>query len=162
MTGWAGIVSAVGVLIAIVAPASAAPPLIDVPAIAARVLPAVVSITTRHIDREPSQAPVLRRGLGSGVIVDRRGKIVTKHHVIEAAEQIKITLPDERVFIAKLIGTDPVTDVAVIRIAADRLPVARLASSDHVRVGAPVVAIGNPPWIATPSSSPSSSRFVRG
>ena len=68
----------------------------DVPGVAARLIPAVVSITTRHIHRDPEQEPVLRRGLGSGVIVDRRGYVVTNHHVVENAEQIKVTLPDAR------------------------------------------------------------------
>jgi serine protease Do len=138
-----------GVLVFAIATAAwAAPPgLMNVPAIAAKVLPAVVSITTRHIHREPSEAPVLRRGLGSGVIVDRRGYIVTNHHVIEDAEQIKVTLPDERVFTARLVGADPVTDLAVVKIDATKLPVATLGDSDALRVGEPVIAIGNPLWI---------------
>jgi serine protease Do len=119
----------------------------DVPAIVAKVLPAVVSITTRHIHREPSQAPVVRRGLGSGVIVDRRGYIVTNHHVIEDAEQIKVTLPDERVFSGRLVGADPVTDLAVLKIDGSRLPVAALADAGRLRVGESVIAIGNPLWI---------------
>jgi serine protease Do len=90
---------------------------------------------------------VLRRGLGSGVIVDRRGYIVTNHHVIEDAEQIKVTLPDERVFTARLVGADPVTDLAVLKIDGARLPVAALADSGRLRVGEPVIAIGNPLWI---------------
>ena len=127
--------------------ASAAPRFADVPAIVARVLPAVVSITTRHIHRDGAEAPVLRRGLGSGVIVDARGYIVTNHHVIEDAEQIKVTLPDERVFVARLIGTDPVTDLAVLKVDGAKLPVATLGDSSRLRVGEPVVAIGNPLWI---------------
>ena len=126
----------------------AAPPArMDVPAIVAKVVPAVVSITTRHIHRQPSQAPVLRRGLGSGVIVDRRGYIVTNHHVVEDADQIKVTLPDERVFSAQLIGADPVTDLAVLKIDGVRLPVAAFANVGKLRVGQPVIAIGNPLWI---------------
>jgi serine protease Do len=135
-------------VLAITPAAWAAPPgRIDVSAIVAKVLPAVVSITTRHIHREPSQAPVLRRGLGSGVIVDRRGYIVTNHHVIEDAEQIKVTLPDERVFSGRLVGADPVTDLAVLKIDGSRLPVAALADAGRLRVGEPVIAIGNPLWI---------------
>ena len=133
---------------AVTAMAGAAPPRgSDVPAIVAKVLPAVVSITTRHIHREPAQAPVLRRGLGSGVIVDRRGYIVTNYHVIEDAEQMKVTLPDERVYSARLVGADPVTDLAVLKIDGARLPVATLAEAGRLRVGEPVVAIGNPLWI---------------
>ena len=120
---------------------------LDVPAIVAKVLPAVVSITTRHIHREAAQAPVLRRGLGSGVIVDRHGHIVTNHHVVEDAEQIKVTLVDGRVFAARLVGTDPVTDLAVVKIDGRKLPVAALGKSDGLRVGEAVIAIGNPLWI---------------
>ena len=129
------------------APASAAPPIVDVPTIVARVLPAVVSITTRHIHRDAEQNQSLSRGLGSGVIVDRRGFIVTNHHVVEEADQIKVTLPDARTFTAKLVGADPVTDLAVIKIDGTNLPVAILGDSGRVRVGEPVVAIGNPLWI---------------
>ena len=130
-------------------PASAAPPSrgVDVPGIVAKVLPTVVSITTRQTVREASQPPLLRRGLGSGVIVDRRGYIVTNHHVIADAEQIKVTLPDERVFSARVVGSDPVTDLAVVQIDGARLPVAMLATRDHLRIGEPVIAIGNPLWI---------------
>ncbi len=128
------------------APAIGAPA-VDVTAAVERVLPAVVSVTTRHIHREPAQAPVLRRGLGSGVIVDRRGYVVTNHHVIEDAEQIKVTLPDGRVFAARLVGADPVTDLAVLKIDGTKLPVATLGNSGALRVGQPVIAIGNPLWI---------------
>ena len=119
----------------------------DVPAIVAKVLPAVVSITTRQTVRDAAQPSLLRRGLGSGVIVDRRGYIVTNHHVVEDAEQIKVTLPDERVFTARVVGADPVTDLAVVKIEGPRLPVATLASRDRLRIGEPVIAIGNPLWI---------------
>jgi serine protease Do len=81
------------------------------------------------------------------VIVDRRGYIVTNNHVIEDAEQIKVTLPDERVFSARLIGADPVTDLAVLKIDGTRFPVATLADAGNLRVGEPVIAIGNPLWI---------------
>jgi serine protease Do len=139
--------AAVGVVGAITAAAPAAPPDVDVPAIVARVVPAVVSITTRHVHREPAEAPVLRRGLGSGVIVDRRGYVVTNHHVVEGADQIKVTLPDERAFIARLLGSDPVNDIAVLKIDGPRLPVATFGRSARLRVGEPVIAIGNPLWI---------------
>ena len=139
---------AVLLVVAVTPTAGATPPgRIDIPAIVAKVLPAVVSITTRHIHREPSQASVIRRGLGSGVIVDARGYIVTNHHVIEDAEQIKVTMPDERVFSARLIGADPVTDLAVLKIEGVRLPVATIAEGGRLRIGEPVIAIGNPLWI---------------
>ena len=138
---------ATALLFATTVVADASPRSTDIPAIVAKVLPAVVSITTRQTVRDTPQAPLLRRGLGSGVIVDSRGYIVTNHHVIEDAEDIKVTLPDERVFSARVVGTDPVTDLAVVRIDGARLPVATLASGDRLRIGDPVVAIGNPLWI---------------
>ena len=139
--------AAVSLLEWLPAAATAAPPIMDVPRIVARVVPSVVSITTRHIHRDAEQGAALRRGLGSGVIVDRNGYIVTNHHVIEEADQIKVTLPDTRTFMARLVGADPVTDLAVLKIDGKNLPVAVLGDSSRVRVGEPVVAIGNPLWI---------------
>ena len=136
--------AALGVLNATVAVGA---PAVDVAAIVARVLPSVVSITTRHLHQGAAREPILIRGLGSGVIVDRRGFILTNHHVIEDVEQIKVTLADERVFTARLVGADPTTDLAVVKIDGANLPVARLGDSDRLRVGELVIAIGNPLWI---------------
>ena len=69
-----------------------------VPAMVARVLPAVVSITTRQIERDQFAQPVVTPGLGSGIIVDRRGYILTNHHVIQEVEDIRVALADERTF----------------------------------------------------------------
>ncbi len=85
------------------------------------------------------------QSLGSGVIVDAaEGYILTNNHVIQHAQEISVTLRDGRRFAAKLVGTDPDTDVAVIRIAAENLSALPLANSDGLRVGDFVVAIGNP------------------
>jgi serine protease Do len=119
----------------------------DVAGVAARVLPAVVSITTRHLHEDSPERRVLRRGLGSGVIVDRRGFVLTNHHVVEGAEVIKVALPDGRAFTGRLVGADPATDLAVVKIDGERLPVAVLGDSARLRVGEPVIAIGNPLWI---------------
>jgi len=81
---------------------------------------------------------------GSGFIVDRDGLIVTNNHVVDGAEEIKVTLSDQREFDAKLVGQDPDTDLALIKIEADDLPVVKFADSDEVRVGDPVIAVGNP------------------
>jgi serine protease Do len=113
----------------------------------ARVLPAVVSITTRQIERDQLDRPVVTPGLGSGIIVDRRGYILTNDHLIEGVEQIKVALADERTFRATLVGRDPFTDLAVLRIEGTNLPVAALGDSDRVVIGETVVAIGNPLWI---------------
>jgi serine protease Do len=83
-------------------------------------------------------------GVGSGVIVDRDGYILTNNHVIKDADEIKVTLPDKKVYKGKVIGTDPRTDLAVIKITASGLPVIRLGNSDDLKVGDRVIAIGNP------------------
>jgi S1-C subfamily serine protease len=118
-----------------------------VPAMVARVLPAVVSITTRQIERDQFNQPVPKRGLGSGVIVDRRGYVLTNNHVVEGAERIKVTLPDQRAFRAALVGRDPFSDLAVLKIDAKNLPVATLGDSAKLLVGETVVAIGSPLWL---------------
>lgn len=128
-----------------------------------RVTPAVVNIATqgRVLVRENPllNDPFFRRffnlpgmpreqrtqSLGSGVIVDaENGYIITNNHVIDKAEEIAVTLRDGRRFSAELVGTDPATDVAVIRIRANGLTAVKLADSDALRVGDFVVAIGNP------------------
>ena len=83
-------------------------------------------------------------GLGSGVIVTADGFILTNNHVVEGADELKITLADDRDFIAKVIGTDPKTDIAVLKIDAKDLPTVTLADSDKLRVGDVVFAVGNP------------------
>ena len=87
-----------------------------------------------------------RQGLGSGVIVDTDGYILTNNHVVAEADEIMVRLADGREFKAKVVGTDPPTDIAVIRIDAKavRLPVAPLGNSDKVEVGDLVLAIGSP------------------
>ena len=93
----------------------------------------------------PQQQPERRRsGLGSGVIITTDGYILTNHHVIDGAEQIKVDLNDNRTLDAKLVGSDPPSDLAVLKIDATNLPVLALGDSDKVRVGDVVLAIGNP------------------
>jgi Do/DeqQ family serine protease len=96
-------------------------------------------------DRLPQQVPEERRsGLGSGVIISTDGYILTNHHVIDGAEQIKVDLNDNRTLDAKVVGSDPPSDLAVLKIDATNLPVLALGDSDKVRVGDVVLAIGNP------------------
>ena len=127
-----------------------------------RVTPTVVNISTesrvvarhpllddplfRHFFGDSRRAPErAKRGLGSGTIIDaKQGYIVTNHHVIEQADNIRVTLHDGRRFEAKVIGADPEADVAVIKIKPERLTAIPLADSDKLRVGDFVVAIGNP------------------
>ncbi|HKO42092.1 MAG TPA: Do family serine endopeptidase [Pyrinomonadaceae bacterium] len=96
-------------------------------------------------DRVPQQRPEQRRsGLGSGVIISTDGYILTNHHVVDGAEQIKVDLNDNRTLDAKVVGSDPPSDLAVLKIDATNLPVLALGDSDKVRVGDVVLAIGNP------------------
>jgi serine protease Do len=83
-------------------------------------------------------------GLGSGVIIDSAGYVLTNYHVVRDATQIDVFLPDGRGFAGQVIGTDPQSDLAVIRVEAEDLPVAPLGDSHTLRVGQQVIAIGNP------------------
>lgn len=85
-----------------------------------------------------------QQGLGSGVIIDEEGYIITNDHVISGAGKITAILSDGRRFKAEVQGSDPRSDIAVIKIKADNLPVAKLGDSDYIRTGEWVVAIGNP------------------
>ncbi len=86
-----------------------------------------------------------RHSLGSGVIVDKRGYILTNNHVIERADEIEVRLSDKRKFKATVVGKDPKTDLAVIKVdAAENLPVAKLGDSGKIRIAEWVMAIGNP------------------
>ncbi len=113
----------------------------------------VVSIASARFVRQrlpfPWFAPGANRelkieGLGSGVIVSEDGYILTNNHVVEGADELTVIMSDERELKARVIGTDPKTDVAVIKIDAINLPVATLADSDKLRVGDIVFAVGNP------------------
>ena len=92
-------------------------------------------------DQGPGEA---QAGLGSGVIVSSSGYILTNNHVVEGADEIEVVLNDTRKTRAKVIGTDPDTDLAILKIELDKLPVIVLGNSDELQVGDPVLAIGNP------------------
>ncbi len=92
-------------------------------------------------DQNPGEA---QAGLGSGVIVSSSGYILTNNHVVEGADEIEVVLNDTRKTRAKVIGTDPDTDLAILKIDLDKLPVIVLGNSDDLQVGDPVLAIGNP------------------
>jgi len=136
--------------------------------VAAFVKPAVVNISSTKTIKTPGfrspffDDPFFRRffgddfghfgqpreykqsGLGSGVIVDKEGYILTNNHVIKDADEIKIKLSDKREFKGKVIGTDSKTDLAVIKINSNHLPVLKLGDSDKLKVGETVIAVGNP------------------
>ncbi len=84
------------------------------------------------------------QGLGSGVIVDEKGYVLTNNHVVKDVDSVVVTLADGRTAEAKVIGSDPDTDLAVLKVKLDKLPVIRLGSSQKLRVGDIVLAIGNP------------------
>ena len=125
---------------------------------AARVAaPAVVSInTSKNAHKNPSandpwfkffygdQGEESQGGLGSGVIVSSDGYILTNNHVVEGADEIEVVLNDSRHQIAKVVGTDPDSDLAVLKITLDKLPTIVLGNSDNIQVGDQVLAIGNP------------------
>ena len=115
-----------------------------VPAVVAKVKPAVVNIATRQLSYDALLRPVPAQGIGSGVIFDARGYVLTNHHVVEGAQQIRVILPDGRAFPGKLVGADPLTDLAVVKIDGRDLPTARLGDSSKLEVGETVIAIGNP------------------
>jgi serine protease Do len=133
--------------------------------VAEQVGPAVVNITTQQEARSDFQHPRTggpfddfferffggpipqqrRTSLGSGVIVDPQGYIITNNHVIERADEIEVQLSDDKVFQATVVGSDPETDMAVIKIESeDTLPYASLGDSDAMAVGEWVLAMGNP------------------
>lgn len=111
--------------------------------------PAVVKIATTEktvVDHFFAGRIVQKReGIGSGVIIDEDGHVLTNNHVIARATEIKVFLPQRRdPYRGRIVGRDPFTDLAVIRISGKELPVARLGDSDKLRVGQYVIAIGNP------------------
>ena len=121
---------------------------------ARRAAPAVVSITasklaTRNPHRDRwsrlfEQPDTLQQGLGSGVIVSAEGYLLTNSHVVAGATDIEVQLADGRQARAKLVGLDPETDVAVLKIELDRLPVIAFGDAESLQVGDAVLAIGNP------------------
>src|SRR6185436_17122647 len=146
-------------------PAGPAGPVVSYADVVSRVSPAVITIHSELRVRAPQQYPFLddpmfrqffgdrlpqqvpeqrRSGLGSGVIISTDGYILTNHHVVDGAEQIKVDLNDNRTLDAKVVGSDPPSDLAVLKIDASNLPVLALGDSDKVRVGDVVLAIGNP------------------
>jgi Do/DeqQ family serine protease len=127
-----------------------------------RATPSVVNIFTSKEIRAPRHPllndPLFRRffgeqfpdeaqrasSLGSGVIVSASGYVLTNYHVVEAADEIEVALPDGKKLLAKVVGNDPDTDLAVLRVSAEGLPAISFGSSEALRVGDIVLAIGNP------------------
>jgi len=97
----------------------------------------------RQNQNQPKEMP-MQEASGSGVIISNDGYIVTNNHVVEGSSEIEVTLNDKRTFKAKVIGTDPNTDIALIKIDATDLPVIVFGNSDSLKVGEWVLAVGNP------------------
>ncbi|MBQ7567976.1 trypsin-like peptidase domain-containing protein [bacterium] len=128
----------------------------SIPDAVAKVSPAVVTIDTTTVRRVYERGRLglpaystrimeIPQGMGTGVIVSSDGQIVTNNHVINGAKTINVTLSDRRQFVAKVLGTDRMNDIAILKINDDApLPVAELSSSDDVRIGEWVATIGNP------------------
>jgi serine protease Do len=137
-------------------PASAAQVNLSFAPVARQVQPAVVNIFTARVVRQRQQMspffsvfdsqPRVENSLGSGVIVDAAGLVITNNHVVQGADQILVALADRREFPAKLVFAEPRLDLALLKIepAGAALPVARLGDSDRAQVGDLVLAIGNP------------------
>ena len=149
-----GSTGTISILEAPAAPTGASPTPGSFSAAVRQAAPAVVSINTsaRHPaandpwfrfffgDRGEQQ----QTGLGSGVIMSPEGYVLTNNHVVEGADEIEVVLPDARRTSAKVIGTDPESDLAVLKISLDKQPVMTLGNSDQLQVGDQVLAIGNP------------------
>lgn len=112
-----------------------------------RALPSVVSIASRRIAEGEFNKRAPSAAIGSGVIVDAQGYILTNEHVIRGAAAIKVTLTDGRTFRGVLVGADRFTDLAVVKIEGTDLKALRLGDASRLRIGDPVVAIGSPLWI---------------
>lgn len=131
--------------------------------IAERVSPSVVTITSEHVFKHPGMEQfkgfqdmlpkelwggqdreMRSTSLGSGIIISEDGYIITNNHVVEKGENIEVQLPDRQVYEAEIIGTDPKTDIALIKIDAKNLSPINMGDSDKIRVGEWVLAIGSP------------------
>ncbi|HQJ47019.1 MAG TPA: trypsin-like peptidase domain-containing protein, partial [Ignavibacteriaceae bacterium] len=122
--------------------------------VAEKVTPAIVQINVVSERENPhkdffffpfdNQIPKEQQGSGSGIIISDDGYILTNNHVVENATKVSVGLADKRTFSAKVVGTDPLTDLAVVKIDAEKLTSAYLGDSDNLKVGQWVMAIGNP------------------
>ncbi len=124
---------------------SAATPLPDIATVVAEVRPSVTAINTEVITYDIFNRPFTQQGAGSGWIIDaENGLIVTNNHVVEGARSITVTLADGRTISANIVGTDALSDLAVLKIDADNLISAKIGNSSALVVGNWLVAIGNP------------------
>ncbi|WP_188190148.1 S1C family serine protease [Nonomuraea sp. SYSU D8015] len=131
------------------APSAAAPAVVpatsavNAPAILAKIEPSIVTVRTRSIGVNSFLEPVAEQGTGTGFVIGADGLIATNNHVVQGAQTVTVTLRDGRTLAAKVLRSDPAADLAVLRVNAEDLPVAPLGDSSTLRVGDPVIAIGN-------------------
>ncbi|MGP3910173.1 S1C family serine protease [Nonomuraea sp. 10N515B] len=128
-------------------PAAAVPAVsgaaVNAPAILATIEPSIVTVRTRSVGVNALMEPVAEQGTGTGFVLAAGGLIATNNHVVEGAQAITVTLRDGRTLTAKVLRNDPAADLAVLRVNATGLPVAPLGDSSTLKVGDPVIAIGN-------------------
>ncbi len=108
-----------------------------------RLSESVVSIDSVRVTRDFRYGLVPIEGKGSGLIIDRKGYVITNNHVIDEATRVQIHLKDGRTFLGEVVGSDSSTDIAVIKVDADNLPAASLGDSEKLKVGQIALAIGN-------------------
>jgi len=108
-----------------------------------RLSESVVSIDSVRVTRDFRYGLVPIEGKGSGLIIDRKGYVITNNHVIDGATRVQVHLKDGRTFLGEVVGSDASTDIAVIKVEADNLPAASLGDSEKLKVGQIALAIGN-------------------
>jgi serine protease Do len=116
----------------------------DVIAAIQKVSPAVVTVATLKVIRENFFDTIPLRGLGSGIIFDSNGGILTNHHIVDDADRVEVVTTDGKKFHGDVLGSDATADVAVVRVDGENLPAVKLGDSDKIVVGQIAIAIGNP------------------
>jgi S1-C subfamily serine protease len=125
----------------------------DVIAAVQKVSPAVVSVATLRVIQESLFDAIPVRGMGSGIIFDSNGGILTNHHIVDDAERVEVVTPDGKKFQGEVLGSDAMSDVAVIRVDGEGLSAVKLGDSDKLVVGQIAIAIGNPYGFLLPGPS---------
>lgn len=116
----------------------------DVTAAIQKVSPAVVTVATLRVIRENYFDTIPLRGLGSGIIFDSNGGILTNHHIVEDASRVEVVTTEGKKFKGEVLGSDAISDIAVVRVDGEDLPKVKLGDSDSLVVGQIAIAIGNP------------------
>lgn len=116
----------------------------DVTAAIQKVSPAVVTVATLRVIRENYFDTIPLRGLGSGIIFDSNGGILTNHHIVEDASRVEVVTTEGKKFKGEVLGSDAMSDIAVVRVDGEDLPKVKLGDSDNLVVGQIAIAIGNP------------------